>query len=293
MIEKQADSIREIEDIVSANFDNEDTCFRGQSNVGWNLIPSAYRTISTYASAPNFDSSWVAQVERDTYREFDISADNELRGLDILERLSRAQHHGVPTRLLDWSINLTVAAFFAASSLSKEDCAIWCLNLSKLPFPNELGRQHKGGGYRIENINKLGGGVIASFAKPVSSTVVSLKSGSANQNFSSVPKGTFIVWKPHRVDERLQRQEGLLSWYHSFEDDDLIWDYSSHIHEIENNIGHELLLKIIIPFDKKKALLEEVIRRGITEHYLFANLDGLGSYLAREHFDSIEFNGKP
>ena len=170
MIEKQANSLRDIEDIVSTHFPSYDVCFRGQSNSDWNLIPSVYRTIGAYAVDPDFDPSWVAVVERDTYREFDISADDELRGLEILERLSRAQHLGVPTRLLDWSFNLSIATFFAISSLSKENCAIWCLNLSKFPFPKELGRQHKGGGYRLDNIKNYGGGVVASFTQPVSVT---------------------------------------------------------------------------------------------------------------------------
>lgn len=165
----------------------------------------------------------------------------------------------------------------------------------KFPFPNELGRQHKGGGYRLENIKKFGGGVVASFAQPVSVTNAALIPGYVSQtqtNPSPDPDGAFVVWKPHRVDERLKRQEGLLSWYHSFNDGDLVWDYSSHICKLESITGSELLLKVTVPFIKKKALLEEVMRRGITDHYLFADLDGLGSYLARTHLDNIEFYGK-
>ena len=90
-----------------------------------------------------------------------------------------------------------------------------------LPYPDQSltwGRQHKKGGYRLENIKKFGGGVVASFAQPVSVPIIAAIPGHVSQtqtNPSPNPDGAFVVWKPHRVDERLKRQEGMLSWYHS------------------------------------------------------------------------------
>jgi hypothetical protein len=42
-----------------------------------------------------------------------------------LEWLVIAQHHGLPTRLLDWSLSPLVACFFSVQSLSKDDGAIY------------------------------------------------------------------------------------------------------------------------------------------------------------------------
>jgi NAD(P)-dependent dehydrogenase (short-subunit alcohol dehydrogenase family) len=58
-----------------------------------------------------------------------------------LEWLSVMQHHGAPTRLLDWTYSLHVAAYFGAeSAIATEDAdaAIWLLNDDGAPTPPKL-----------------------------------------------------------------------------------------------------------------------------------------------------------
>lgn len=98
--------------------------FRGQGNDEYDLIPSLFRIDleNTFIDWKDLEEYMLKVFEREA-RPF-----SEFQPNDALELLSIAQHHGLPTRLLDWSTNPLVALFFAVEDYKSEvkNSAVWC-----------------------------------------------------------------------------------------------------------------------------------------------------------------------
>jgi FRG domain-containing protein len=105
MREEKVRSFGEYHDALSRYEWFERWMFRGQIDASWPLIPKIGRKKYKYAlkDERSFFRAWkrqaVAYFSRDTIDDWDY--------------LALAQHHGLATRLLDWTRNPLVALFFA------------------------------------------------------------------------------------------------------------------------------------------------------------------------------------
>ncbi len=91
--------------------------FRGQSNIDWELIPKAGRKIYSNYSDKKIIKSWKNRATVFLNKE----------PINDWDWLYLAQHHGVPTRLLDWSINPLIACYFAVNKDYNEDGVIYAI----------------------------------------------------------------------------------------------------------------------------------------------------------------------
>lgn len=89
--------------------------FRGHTNPDWELVPKSGR--EPYSSSD--DLSLLKAWKRRAVEYISVAPDNDWDWLAI------AQHHGLATRLLDWSFNPLVAAYFSSIDKHESDAHIY------------------------------------------------------------------------------------------------------------------------------------------------------------------------
>lgn len=115
-------------------FSSGEFLYRGQSSVAYKLETSFDRWYTgPKAKRPSVSDQLLRAFAKECDGNVDVSQEL-LKDEDRLWAL--AQHHGLPTRLLDWTVSPYVAAFFAfsytfdADAALEEHVAVWVLDPS-------------------------------------------------------------------------------------------------------------------------------------------------------------------
>jgi hypothetical protein len=204
------------------------------------------------------------QLEPHLLRNFKKYAHNNASpGNSVWNWLAVAQHHGLPTRLLDWTYSPYVALHFATANTARfnTDGAIWCVNYVKsnqyLPTPLKEAIENEGSNVFTPEV-----------LEPV---CASLKQLAAFQEDDFV-----LFLEPPSLDGRIVHQFALFSMMSKANAMLSTW-LMQH---------PELFFRIIIPASLKWEIRDKLDQANITERVLFPGLGGLSQWLKR-HYTTI------
>jgi hypothetical protein len=199
-------------------------------------------------------------VERHLVRNFRKYAASDAVPVDSFWNwLALAQHHGLPTRLLDWTYSPYVALHFATAKREAFDCdaAVWMVDFV---------RAHEEAPQNLRDCLEREGANL--FSTEMLGTVA--------QGLPELDRlgDQFVVFvEPPSFDARIVNQYALFS---------LMSGADASFDEWLSRRS-ALAKRIVIPAELKWEVRDKLDQANITERVLFPGLDGLSRWLARHY----------
>ena len=271
-----------------------DIAFRGQASSEWPLSPKAFRANQTVGYEASAQRSFLAKVVEQARAEFEavhqfvLAADTA--GLpitetgarlllqenpryifddpnweyhwpknEVVEVLALAQHHGVPTRLLDFTEDPLVAAYFAAISAWERD---------PLPEGSEDTAHLSVWVIDLRFVRAL-----ANISHRYPERVAEVRVPRANNSYLNAQFGFFLM--DRGANDVMGRGEPL-SLEHAVVDRASFWSKGRRLakYEIEPNWFDTIPIRQVnLSTEFTVELLKELANRGITKGSLMPSLD--------------------
>ena len=196
-------------------------------------------------------------VERHMLRNFRKYAGSRAVPVDSeWNWLALAQHHGLPSRLLDWTFSPYVALHFATADPTAfdRDGVVWCADY--------VGAHEHVPAVLRATLEQEGADVFTTeMLAEVASSVVEL---------DALTDEPFVIFvEPPSFDERIVNQYALFS---------LISAPSARPDEA---LSAGLIRRVVLPAELKWEIRDKLDQANVTERVLFPGLDGLTRWIAR------------
>jgi hypothetical protein len=235
--------------------------------------PFAFRGISadwpltTSLQRMNHDIPTLGHIERAMFRNFKkyAYADFEPSSSDW-KWLAVAQHHGLPTRLLDWTFSPFVAMHFATNELDKmdKDGVLWMVNFehSRKYLPE----------FFLRALNRH---YALTFSVEMLEEDDALKDPFIFEQTEGTQGAFVIFFEPPSLDPRIVNQWGLFSLMNRL--DLRLDDWLASVASQDD----KLVRKIVIDADAKWEIRDRLDGMNLTERVMMPGLDGLSTWLKR------------
>lgn len=240
---------------------------RFRSPFAFRGLPDASFTLKTSLMQLGGDFS---QLEGHLLRNFKKYAHRDVVEQDsIWHWLSLAQHHGLPTRLLDWTFSPFVALHFATATIEclAQDGAVWTVDYKKahdkLPYSLKA------------KLAEEGADVF---------TVEMLQDIKTLHEFEELSPDPFLAFfEPPSLDDRIVNQYALFS---------VISDPQVAVDNWLTD-NPDTFRKVVIPAEIKWEIRDKLDQANINERVLFPGLDGLSLWLKRQYYPLSQINKQP
>lgn len=228
--------------------DRSPYAFRGMSVAGADLTTSLHRLGGDYAD-----------MEHHLLRNFRKYAHRAAVEEDsIWHWMAVAQHHGLPTRLLDWTFSPLVAMHFATQELGRfgEDGVIWAVDFVRAHelLPDGLRELLEDEGSQVFTTEML-----------------ECAAGTLQEFGELAPDDFLLFMEPPSLDDRIVNQFALFSVM------------SRPTGSLDGWVREhpELCRRIVVPRELKWEVRDKLDQANVTERVLFPGLDGLARWLKR------------
>ena len=217
--------------------------FRGERDERWPLYSSLSRYLQNFRIAPKVWPEQEGRIIRIFKRKAHQFLDKPPALEDDFQWLALMQHHGAPTRLIDFTWSPYVAAFFALER-TLGDGVVWALN------PAGVKSSRTPEAFRMDP--RLPGNFLRYYLK-------------GNRRF---------IWmgEPHTMNQRLIAQSGTFAV-------PSVLDVP--VEDVLIESGH-IMAKFVMTQAVRETGMRELYRMNITYATLFPDLDGLARSMAYE-----------
>ena len=246
-----------------------------------------YRSNYLYRGLPDKKYKLVTSLQRDCkqkkgelensmLRNFEkyALADNALGDKSVWAQLTIGQHHGLPTRMLDWTYSPLMALNFAVTESSyeefdKHDCAIWAIDITEmnrlLPIKYQIALdQEKAFFYTIGMLNR-----IAPTLKTYDNDMTEVAPESGKLRPSAM-----VLLEPPSIDQRIINQYSYFSVIPTVMD-----DIEGFLEEKTKNTKCYVISK-----DVRWEIRDLLDTLNINERIVYPGLDGVAAWLKRHYY---------